>query len=168
MDQILSRTAPRRRLGDRGFTLVEVMTAMAIGMIALTANLTLFTWAQKDFARSRTLTDATNEATAVLADFKTRTVNEINNTTDRVASGLRIGTHTETPALGNCKQIGGRTFCRTWEVWNLDVDGDGTADMVGDIVKIKVRVDWWLGVDTAAQNKHTITLATMTTGKPLS
>lgn len=154
-------------VGERGFTLVEVMTAMVIGAIALTANLTMFNYAQKDFARSRTLTDATNLATTTLADFKTKSINEINLTTDLAASGLKIGTHTEDPALGNCTQIGGRTYCRTWEVWNVDVDNDGTADMVGDLVKVRLTVDWWIGSTTVASNKHSLKMATMTTGRPL-
>lgn len=161
-ERVLSAPGARRRRGEGGFTLVEVMTATMIGVVALTANLTMFNFAQRDFAYSRGLTEATNEATRVIADFKTRTIAEINNTTDLVANGLVVGTHRETPALGNCAQIGGRAYCRSWVVSNVDVEPDGTADMVGDIVKVKLTVDWWIG-----EKRHTVTMSTLTTGKPL-
>lgn len=184
-ERVLTGARARAGAGRRGFTLVEVLTAMLIGVVVLTANLTLFNFAQKDFAFSRSLTDATNLATATLADFKTMTVNQINLTTavptaaEKTADLARkpplglggplvVGWHEETPGhaaapgKGDCTRIGGRVFCRSWCVSNVDVEPDGTADMVGDIVKVKLVVDWWVGA-----KRHTVTLATLTTGKPL-
>lgn len=150
--------------GEQGFTLVETLMAGLIGVIALTASLGVFNFAGRDFAYSRSLTEATNIATYTLSDFKTKTISEINATTDLVANGMRIGTHAESTALGNClppDEHYGLTFCRTWEVWNVDVDADGTADMTGDLVKIKLTVNWTIG-----SKPHQVTMTTMTTGKP--
>lgn len=162
--RILTGKARRHDTGERGFTLVEVLMAGLVGVIALTANLAMFNYANRDFAYSRSLTEATNIATNQFAYFKTRTISEINATTNLVASGLRIGTHTETTALGNCEPPAdhyGITFCRNWEVWNVDVDSDGTADMSGDLVKINLTVNWTIGA-----RPHQITMTNMTTGKP--
>jgi hypothetical protein len=166
MDQRILRTgkAPRHGSDERGFTLVEVMMAGLVGVIALTANLAMFNYANRDFAYSRSLTEATNIATLAFADFKTKTIAEINNTTNLSASGLRIGTHTETTALLNCLPAAdhyGIEFCRNWEVSNVDIDSDGTADMIGDLVKIKLTVNWTIG-----GRPHQITMTNMTTGKP--
>ena len=163
--RILIGKSREGRSDERGFTLMEVMVASVIGVIALTANLAMFNYASRDFAYSRSLTEATNIATSQFADFKTKSITEIDNTTNLVASGLKIGTHTGSVALGNClppAQHYSITFCRNWEVWNVDVDGDTTADMVGGLVKIKLTVNWTIG-----NRPHQITMTSMSTGRPL-
>lgn len=146
MDKLkLSRWWGRRRAGERGFTMLEVLSATMVGMIAFTANLAMFNFAARDFAYSRSLTNATNLATEKMNDFKTRTVAEI-------LADAKTDTVT----------IDGTAYTRAWTVGNVDVDADGTADMIGDIVKIRLTVRWTIGTKA-----HQVTMATMTTGKPV-
>jgi hypothetical protein len=179
--RILIGRSPQSRADERGFTLMEVLMAGLIGVIALTANLAMFNYANRDFAYSRSLTEATNIATNQLADFKTQAIDEPLVTDDilgsvtvattaektadpRLASALLIGLHRENATLNNCLLPAdhyGITFCRNWEVWKVDVDGDGTADMDGDIVKIRLTVNWTVG-----NRPHQVTMTTLTTGKP--
>jgi len=186
MDERVLKTcaAPRRR-GERGFTMVEVLTAAMIGVVALIANMTMFATAEKDFAFARQVTDATNLATNQFAAFKTMTLAEIQATTAAptvaekaadlaanprlgLASPLLVGWHEERRGLAaaagkaGCPTIGDRPYCRSWTVSYVDVDANGTADMAGSIVRVKLTVDWWVGA-----KKHTVTLSTMTTGRPL-
>lgn len=171
--------------GEGGFTMVEVLSAALIGVVALVANMTMFSYAEKDFTYARSLTDATNVATTQLAAFKTMTIAEIQATTVApvaaektadlsrkpplgLSSPLLLGWHEERPGLAaaagkaDCTQVGGRAYCRSWAVSNVDVDADGTADMAGGIIRIKLTVDWWAGA-----KQHTVTVTTMTTGRPL-
>jgi Tfp pilus assembly protein PilV len=187
MGQRILTTGKSRRhgTGERGFTLVEVMMAGLVGVLALTANLVMFNYANRDFAYSRSLTEATNIATNQFSYFKTRTIAEINATvstattaektaikadrtfiTDAQIAGLLVGLHRETTTLGNCEPPAdhyGITFCKNWEVWNVDVDSpaDNIADMAGDIIKIRLTVNWTIG-----NRPHQITMTNMTTGKP--
>lgn len=63
-----------RSWDEAGFTLPEVMTAMAVSVIVLLANFALLNTANKNFAYTRALTNATNHATDKFAEFKTRLV----------------------------------------------------------------------------------------------
>lgn len=183
--RVLSAADARRGAGERGFTMVEVLSASLVGVVALIANMTMFSYAEKDFTFARNLTDATNVATNQFAAFKTMTLAEIQATTAvptaaektadlaatprlGLSSPLVLGWHEERRGLAvatgkaDCPTVGGRAFCRSWVVSNVDVDADGTADMAGGIVKVQLVVDWWVGT-----KKHSVTLSTMTTGKPL-
>jgi prepilin-type N-terminal cleavage/methylation domain-containing protein len=141
--RLLSTGAGR---GRRGFTLIEVMIAMAISVTIMLANLFIFSFAQRTFSESRSLTDATNLAVEKIARFKTKTITQIN---------------AENPK-SDTTQVNGVAFTRSWTVSNVDVDHDGTSDMTGDIVKIKLDVTW-----RVMNRNHRIAMATMTTGKPL-
>ena len=57
---------------EQGFTLVEVMIALAISIAVLFANIYLFNTAHKELARARSITAATNLATSKIADFRAR------------------------------------------------------------------------------------------------
>jgi prepilin-type N-terminal cleavage/methylation domain-containing protein len=59
---------------ERGYTLVEVMVAMAITLMVMMANLTIFNTAQKNLAYARAMTNATNLATTKIDSFRTRVV----------------------------------------------------------------------------------------------
>jgi Tfp pilus assembly protein PilV len=182
--RILTGKAPRHGTGEQGFTLMEVLMAGVVGVIALTANLAMFNYASRDFSYSRSLTEATNIATNQFADFKTKTIAEINATataattaektaikadrpsiTDAQITTLLVGLRRATVALGNCEPPAdhyGYTFCPNWEVWKVDVDNDGTADMDGQLVKIRLTVNWTIG-----SKPHHVTMTGITMGKPL-
>jgi type II secretory pathway pseudopilin PulG len=75
MVRCLLRPTGRGAAGaQRGFTLIEVMIAMAITITVMLANLYMINTAQKNLAYSRALTDATNLATNKIAEFKARVV----------------------------------------------------------------------------------------------
>lgn len=159
------------RAAERGFTLVETMVALSISIVVLLANLFLFNTAQRNLALSRSVTNATNLATNTVAVLKSRTIAQISDTTDNVVSGLTTGTHTDdqvaAPAdpadpgdLEKRQMIDGTTYSRTWRVSNIDIDGNGTPDLVGDLVKISLVVTW-----TLASKSHQVTMATFTTGR---
>jgi type II secretory pathway pseudopilin PulG len=128
--------------GGEGFTIVEVAVAMAIFLTVMLAVLAMFDSSHRLFARSRLLTKATNLATAKMADFRLTDLAAIVNGNDTV--------NTE-----------GTAFSRTWNVSNVDVDGDGNPDFLGDIKKVDVVVSWTFNSDN-----HQVRMATVTTGKP--
>lgn len=157
--------------GAPGFTFIETMVAMAMAMIVLLANIFLINTAHRNMARAKVLTDATNLAADTLAALRTRTLAEVNATTDGIASGFVVGTHVDdavqeplSPAdaanLVRRQQVGTTVFTRTWTVSNVDSDADGVADLVGDIVKVRVDVAW-----AAGGRDHHVTMATLTTGR---
>ncbi len=131
--------------GEGGFTLVEALLSMAIASTVLMAVLTMFNTAFMTFGKSKGLTMATNLAYSKAADFKTMTLPEI------VAQAPGSQNYT----------VGGTQYLCTWTVTDVDVDGDGVDDMVGDVVKIALRVDW-----TYAGRSHGVSMATLSTGKP--
>jgi len=155
----------------RGFTLIETMIAMSISIVVLLANLFLFSTAQKNLALSRSVTNATNLATSTFAALKGRSLTQIRATTDNVASGLTLGTHRDDPNvppvepaatvdLEKRQVLDGTTFSRTWRVSNVDIDGDGAPELVGDLVKISLVVTW-----TLSHKSHQVAMATFTTGQ---
>jgi hypothetical protein len=72
--RILRTASGHLYLGEDGFTLTEVMTAMMISIIVMLANLAIFNVANRNFAYSRALTNATNHATDKINWCKTRLV----------------------------------------------------------------------------------------------
>jgi prepilin-type N-terminal cleavage/methylation domain-containing protein len=168
--RILSRRRGHSRAAQRGFTFIEVMIALSISVVVLLANIYLFNTAHRDLALARSITEATNLATGTLAVLKSRTIAQINATTNNVPSGLVVGTHTDDPNsppaepadpsdLVKRQQIEGTTFSRVWAVSNADIDGNGTPELVGDLVKVKIEVTWTL------RNKvHRVSMTTFTTG----
>lgn len=143
--------------GARGFTLVESIIAMAIGIIVLLANLFLFSTAQKNLAAARVLTEATNLATTTIAGFRSMTIAEIEAAAPTLDPGpnplaVRRGSDTVT--------VAGTPFARAWIVSRVDLEHDGVADLAGDLVRIRVEVGW-----TAAGRAHQVTMTTFATGK---
>lgn len=121
--------------------MIEVMAAMAITIIVMLANIYLFDIARKNLAQSKALTTATNLATSKIAELKAEEITAITS-----------GSVTTPP--------GGTRFTSTWVVSNVDLDHDGTPEMVGDVVKIRVDVGW-----TLADKDHHVTMTTFTTGR---
>lgn len=144
-ERLLTIEGSRRSREDGGFTLIEALISVGITMTVMLAILGMFTTALKVFDANRELTVGTNLANSKLADFKTMSIGAIkaqNPKSDTVESE-------------------GVQFSRTWTVADVDVDNDGDFDMVDDIVKIKLDVDW-----TYRGRPHTVSLTTLTTGKP--
>ncbi len=141
MDRRVLNFGGRRIAVERGFTMIEVMTAMAITIIVMLANLYLFDIARKNLAQSRALTAATNVATSKIAALKATAI-----------AAIASGSETTTSD--------GIQFASTWVVSNVDLDHNGTPEMVGDVVKIRLDVGW-----TLANKGHNLTMATFTTGK---
>jgi len=140
-----------------GFTLIEVVIAMAIGLVVMLANLFLFGTASRDLAASRALTDATNLATGKIADFRAMSLPEIvaaAPSVDPSPNPLEVRRGTETVAAG------GTTFTRAWAVSLADLGGDGAPDLVGELLRIRVEVSW-----SVAGRGHSVSMATFTTGK---
>lgn len=129
---------------QRGFTMIEVMTAMVITITVMLANIYLFNMAQQNFAQSRAMSAATNLATGKIADFKAMAVAQIK----------------AAPPESGPTPLDGILFTRTWVVTDVDIDHNGTPEMVGDVVKIKVDVRW-----TLANKQHHVAMATFTTGR---
>lgn len=121
--------------------MIEVLTAMAITIIVMLANIYLFDIARKNLAQSKALTTATNLATNKIAELKAKDI-----------TAIASGSETTPPD--------GIRFTSTWVVSSVDLDHDGTPDMVGDVVKIRVDVGW-----TLADKGHHVTMTTFTTGK---
>lgn len=154
--RLLSGSGPARDT-ERGFTLVEVITAMAITITVMMANLYLFNTAQRNLAFSRSLTNATNLATNRIADFRAMTMAEIDAATPTVLPSpnplnQRRGSDTAS--------VDGLQFNRTWVVSAVDIEHDGIPDLTGEVVKIKVEVEW-----TLATKSHRVTMTTFSTGK---
>ena len=59
---------------EAGFTLPEVMIATAISIVVILANLAVFNVANKNFAYTRAMTNATNHATDKINEFKTKLI----------------------------------------------------------------------------------------------
>jgi prepilin-type N-terminal cleavage/methylation domain-containing protein len=129
---------------ERGFTLVEVIVAMSITIVALLANLYLFSTAQKNLAESRALTNATNLASGKIAELRGKTIADIKAEAPKSASATRDGVD----------------FALSWVVSDVDLDHNGAPEMVGDVVKVKVDAAWAL-----AGRGHQVTMSTFTTGK---
>ena len=129
--------------------MIEVLLAMAVTMTVLIAVLGMFNSALRVFADSRNLTTATNLASKKLAEFKSEPLANIVTGSDSV------------DRYGMPYVSGGVQYNREWDVSNIDVDGDGNDDLVGDLVKVKLDVNW-----TAARRDHQVTMALLTTGRP--
>jgi prepilin-type N-terminal cleavage/methylation domain-containing protein len=137
------KEAPRG--GGRGFSLIEVVISMAIGLTVTLAILGMFNHAYRIYAGNRRLTAATNLATGKLSDFKTMTVAAIK---------------AESPK-SETRVVGGTQYTLDWTVDDVDVDGDSVLDLVGDLVRVKLDVIW-----TLPDGAHRVSMTTMTTGKP--
>jgi prepilin-type N-terminal cleavage/methylation domain-containing protein len=160
------------RAAERGFTLIEIMAAMAISIVALLANIYLINTANRDLALARSLTDATNLATTRIADFRAMTIADINATAtpDGGANPLNVrrGSDTQCPDCpdANCSHAdcspSATRFNRSWIVSAIDLEHatPPVADLVGDLVKIDVAVDW-----TLRNKPHHVALTSFTTGK---
>lgn len=127
--------------------MIEIMIAMVITITVMLANFYLFDISRKNLARSRALTAATNLATNKLGELKSEAIADI------------VSGNEEVWAVDDVDHSGIR-FTRNWVVSAVDLDHDGTPDMVGDIVKIRLDVGW-----TFASEPHHVTMATFTTGR---
>ena len=155
--RLLTGRSRSPRGASAGFTLIETLTAMAITIVVMLANLFLFSTASKNLAAARVLTEATNLATGSLSNFRAMTIAQIEAAAPSVDPtpnplDVRRGTDTVT--------AGGVPFTRTWVVSRVDLEGDGIADMVGDLLSIKVDVAW-----TRAGRDHRVSMTTFTTGE---
>ena len=155
--RIVSSAGAPAPTAEQGFTLIEVMIALAISIAVLFANIYLFNTAHKDLALARSVTSATNLATSRIADFRAMTIAQINAASPTVTGGplaVRQGADVTT--------LDGVQFTRTWVVSAIDLQNatPPVADLVGDLVKIRVDVAW-----TQANRNHNVTLTTFTTGK---
>lgn len=144
MGRSVLRSGGSPGFAQRGFTIIEVMTAMVITITVMLANLYLFDIARKNMSQSRALTAATNLATSKIADFKTMDIAHIKTAPPETVPTV----------------LDGIEFARTWVVSDLDLDHNGTPDMVGDVVKIRLDVGW-----TQANKDHHVTMTMITTGK---
>lgn len=118
---------------------------MTITVIVMMAILGMFNQAYRLYARNKRLTVATNLAYSKLADFKAKTVGDIK---------------AENPKDEN-RVVEGIPYALDWTVSDIDVDGDSTPDLVGNLVKISLDVSY-----TYRGQVHQVSMATMTTGKP--
>jgi prepilin-type N-terminal cleavage/methylation domain-containing protein len=158
--RVLSPGGDSPRRAERGFTMIEIVVAMAVTIVVMLANLYMFNTAQKDLAFGKSLTNATNLATGKIDDFKTQTIPQIKTAAPDVQASpnpldVRRGTDTVT--------LDGVAYTRTWTVSDIDLENaavNPVAELVGDLVKIKVDVAW-----SAANKGHHVTMATFTTGK---
>lgn len=129
----------------KGFSLIEVVIAMGVTLTVTMAILGMFNNAYRLYSRSQKLTVATNLATRKFADFRAMTVDAIK---------------AENPKSEN-RVVSGVQYALDWTANDVDVDGDSSADLVGDLVKIQLEVKW-----TLSDGDHRISMTTMTTGKP--
>jgi len=171
--RVLSCSGEPAGAAERGFTLVEIMIAMSISIVVLLANSYLINIANRDLAVARSLTDATNLATIKIADFRAMTIADINTSSPTVPGGanplnIRQGSDTRCPdcpdadcSHADCSPAVTR-FTRTWTVSGVDLEHTTppVADMVGDLVKIDIAVDW-----TLRSKSHHIAMTSFTTGK---
>ena len=133
------------RRPEGGFTLVEALVSVAIALAMMLAVLTMFGTALRVFDSNRDLTVAANLANSKIADFKTKSVAELKAENPK----------TDTVTMGDVQYV------RSWTVSDIDIDGDSTPDMVDDIVKVDLDVDW-----TSRGRSHNVSMSTLTTGKP--
>lgn len=79
--------------------------------------------------------------------------------------GCTVIGRTEPPAADQRQKqttvVDGIPYTLAWDVSYVDLDHNGTLEMVGDLVKIKVDVAW-----TAADKDHHVRMATFSTGRP--
>lgn len=129
----------------KGFSLIEVMISMAIALTVTLAILGMFNHAYRIYAGNRRLTVATNLASRKFTEFKAMTVADIKGQTPKSETQV----------------VKGIPYTLDWTADDVDVDGDSTPDLVGDLVKIRLEVKW-----TLADGDHRVSMATMTTGKP--
>ena len=133
-----------RATAQQGFTIIEIMTAMVVTITVMLANLYLFNIAHGNLSQSRALTAATNLAAGKVAEFRGMTIAQI-----------KAAAPESTPT-----RLDGIDFTRTWVVTDVDLNSDGTAEMVGDVVKIRLDVSW-----DQSNKVHHVAIATFTTGK---
>lgn len=129
----------------RGFSLIEVVVAMGITLTVTMAILGMFNSAYRLYAKNQRLTVATNLASRKISDFRTMTVDAIKAENPKNETSV----------------VSGVQYALDWTADGVDVDGDGTADMAEDLVKIRLEVKW-----TMSDGDHRVSMTTMTTGKP--
>ena len=110
---VSSASAPAQA-AERGFTLIEVMIALAISIAVLFANIYLFNTAHKELARARSITAATNLATSKIADFRARVMD--------APPCFSANTTTADPSLVNYAFAGNGSPCTTGDI-NPDYPG---------------------------------------------
>lgn len=149
---------------QRGFTLIETMVAMAIGVVVLLANIALINTAHKNLAHAKSITAATDLATSKLADFRAMTIPQI---TAASPTDLGGGAHSGNDSV----TVDGLLYERSWVVSSIDLNpaAPPAADLVGDLVKIRVDVAWiskHVPVAWTPENngRHHVLISTLTTG----
>lgn len=223
--RVLNQGGSHRGGAPAGFTLIEIMVAMTISIVALLANLYLFNTAAKDLSLARALTNATNLATTKLGTARTRAIREPrcfragttcpdatledNGFTGNgspcpagdvnpaypglldedfcspassrnagyplllsggpAAFPLCISPGVRNPDLVDRKAgpvtevetsvVDGTTFTVTSVYADVDLQHDGSTDLVDDLLKISVEVAW-----TQAGKAHRVPMTTFTAG----
>jgi Tfp pilus assembly protein PilV len=132
-------------LDRKGFSLIEVVIAMGITLTVTMAILGMFNNAYRLYSKNKRLTVATNLASRKISDFRTMTVDAIKAENPKSETSV----------------VSGIQYALDWTADDVDVDGDSAADMVGDLVKIRLEVKW-----TLSDGDHRVSMTTMTTGKP--
>ena len=174
--------SPTRRA--RGFTLIEVMGAMAIMLLGATGLAGLFSIGERMNGDARRMTRATSIATDLLSNIELWPYDEaaasplanvsVTNDNDIADTSLALETIFDPVASGDADhgeetitalgpawtgipaaQLGGE-YQRFWSVAPLDTDGDGTSDALS----IAVVVRWQLGSGVADATATTMAGAT--------
>ncbi len=145
---------------EGGFTLIEIMVAMAITIVMMLANLYLFSTAQKNLSFARSLTQATNLAGRRIDELKGMSIAQI----EAAAPTLRPSPNPLQVREGSdVVAAEGMSYTRTWVVSQVDLDhaSPPVPDLAGDVVKIRLEVAW-----RQANRDHQVTMTTFATGKP--
>lgn len=180
--RILGTPGGLSRFAEQGFTLIESMIALSIAIVVLLANIYLFNTSQKDFAMAKSVTEATNLASSKIADFRAMAISRAADSTDinrsspcvsggplnvrrggeQLCTGCAVCSDQTICASDACLPPDFKSFITTWTVSDIDLQQTNppVADLVGDLVKIKVDVFWM-----AANKRHQVTMTTFTTGK---
>jgi type IV pilus modification protein PilV len=127
--QFVSYESRRPVRADAGFTLVEVLLALFILLVALLALANLFIVSMKLNATSHDETTATALAQEKLEEMKRIPYEDLDNTSDQGAS---LPTENESESCRSATNCATDNPITTWSdcCQNYDVDGDGVTDYV--------------------------------------
>ncbi|MGC2424996.1 MAG: prepilin-type N-terminal cleavage/methylation domain-containing protein [Nitrospirota bacterium] len=130
--------------GEKGFTLVEVLVAMAIFTFGMLAVLGMLVVSMNGGAEGRQITEATNLAASKIEDLKLTDYSKL------VSQGGTVFSDTTTVSSSSVSD----KFTRTWEIYT-------SVAVPLNLAKAVVTTSWTAKGNSNKTQQHSVTIQTL-------